>query len=444
MMSIYKECDIRGIYGKELKQSHAYEIGRAIGTILQGKRIVVCGDVRVSTPVLKASLIKGLLQSGADIVDIGMMPTPVFYFAAQFLKADGGVTVTASHNPPQYNGFKIILGEMPITPEDIERIKEMVDNKRYSEGQGKTQTADVLEEYIAYVKKRIGKSNLKVVVDAGNGCTSLLAPRMFREFGCRVEELFCEYDGTFPNRDPNPAVYSHLKALQGRVKKTGADLGVAFDGDGDRVVFVDDMGRVVTSEESLCVFADEYLKNRPSSVVFDLKSSSILKRQIQKNGGRPIMEKSGHAFIKRTFLNNNAVLAGEISGHFFFGEIGRDDGIYAALKMSEILTKKSERFSEILSRIPKTLITPDIRIHWKYSERDALLKKVKGLGNDGEISLLDGVRIEFPFGWILVRKSVTEEGITIRIEADDLEKQKVIVDKLLKAIPELKGKHEMF
>lgn len=443
-MSIYKECDIRGIYGQELESKHAYEIGRAIGTIMQGKKVVLCGDVRVSTPELKKSLMQGLLQSGSDIIDIGMLPTPVFYFAKQYLKADGGVMVTASHNPPKYNGFKIVLGDMPIKPEDIKSIEDIVESKQYSEGEGKMKTAEVQEAYIAHVKERVGKSQLKVVVDAGNGCTSLLAPLMFKEFGCSVEELFCEYDGAFPNRDPNPAVYSHLRELQKKVIETQADLGVAFDGDGDRVVFVDDKGRAITSEESLCVFVDEYLENEVSSVVFDLKSSSIVKNQVQKHGGRPIMEKSGHAFIKRTFLDNNSALAGEISGHFFFRELGHDDGIYAALKLSEIISKKGVKFSDILSKIKKTIITPDIRLHWKYSERDALLEKVKNLGKGYEVSLLDGVRVEFSFGWVLVRKSVTEEGVTIRIEADDMEKQKAIVNKLIEAVPELKGKHEMF
>jgi phosphomannomutase/phosphoglucomutase len=387
---------------------------------------------------------RGLLDSGANVIDIGTMPTPVFYFAKTYLKADGGVMVTASHNPPKYNGFKLTLGDMPIKPDDIKQIEAIVSSGDFASGSGTLETADVADAYIAFVKGLVGRSNLHVVVDAGNGCTSLLAPKLFRELGCTVTELFCSYDGAFPNRDPNPAVYAHLTALQEAVKSSRAELGVAFDGDGDRVVFVDETGRVVTSEESLCIFIDTYLKDAPSSVVFDLKSSSIVKKQTLKHGGRPVMEKSGHAFIKRTFLDNGSALAGEISGHFFFRELGHDDGIYAALKMAEIISRSGKTYGQLLSAIQKTVITPDIRLHWPYSQRDALLREVEAFGEDAEINTLDGVRIDLPDGWVLVRKSVTEEGVTVRIEADSIAAQKRIISALLYAVPSLRGKHSLF
>jgi len=443
-LSIYKECDIRGIYEKELSRDDAYYIGRAVGTILFEKKVVLCGDIRVSTPVLKEQLKKGLLASGADIVDIGTMPTPVFYFAKQFLKADGGVMVTASHNPAEYNGFKISIGEMPISPDDIANIEKAVSDKSFSNGRGREESADIEEKYIEYVKNKIEANSLKVVIDAGNGSASLIAPKMFREFGSDVVELFCSYDGTFPNRDANPSDHRNLLALQNKVIEEKADLGIAFDGDGDRVVFVDEQGKVALGEKSLCIFIEHYLKNKPASVVYDLKSSLIVKQRIEDFGGEPIMERSGHAFIKNTFLKNGSVLAGEVSGHYFFGELGHDDGIYAALKMAEIITKKKESFSKTLGRIRNTLISPDIRLHLEYSRRDALLDKIKDMGKDYNLSFLDGVRVEYPFGWILVRKSVTEESITIRIEAEDEKGRDEIISKLLKAAPELIGKHSLF
>jgi len=443
-MSIYKECDIRGIYNEEFDENDAFEIGRSIGTIMAGKNIVLCGDIRLSTPILKTKLKAGLLQSGTNIIDIGTMPTPVFYFAKEFLKCDGGVMVTASHNPAKYNGFKISLGDMPITFDDIQDICKIVEKKAYINGAGSYKAYDIETDYINYVDSKIEKSNLKVVVDAGNGSTSLLAPKMFKLLGCDVVELFCEYDGRFPYRDPNPAVYEHLRKLQEKVINEKADLGVAFDGDGDRVVFVDNRGNAVTSEESLCLFIDEYFAEKGSSVVYDLKSSSIVKRQAEKNNGFGIMEKSGHAFIKNTFLKNESVLAGEISGHFFFKELGHDDGIYAGLKMAEILSRKQKSMKGMLKLIKKTIISPDIRVFCQYDKRDELLEKIAEMGRDYKISFLDGVRVQYPFGWILVRKSVTEEGITIRIEADDMLSQKKIVSKLLEDLPELEGRNELF
>ena len=443
-MSIYKDCDIRGIYEEEFNEQDIYEIGRAIGSVLTGKNVLICGDVRLSTPALKKELLNGLLKSGANVLNIGTEPTPVFYFAKGHLKADGGVMVTASHNPWQYNGLKISLGEQPIRVEDIEDIRRRVEQRDYTEGSGYYKQHNVEPEYIGFVHRHIKNGSKKVVVDAGGGVTAKLAPHMFREFGYDVVELFCEFDGKFSDRDPNPAVYAHLHKLQDKVRETGADFGVAFDGDGDRVVFVDDKGETVTSERSLCIFMQSYMKDRKSSVVYDLKSSSIVKTTAEKLGSEAIMERSGHTFIKRNFLKNNSVLAGEISGHFFFGELGHDDGIYAALKMGEILSGSSKSMSELVAEIPVTVITPDIRIKWKYTEQDALLEAIKtALQGKSELSYLDGVRAEFPHGWLLVRKSVTEEGVTLRIEADDAAALKEIVSTLLAGVPQLRGKNEL-
>lgn len=444
-MSIYKDCDIRGVYGLELDEATAYDIGRAVGTKMQGKTMVVGGDARISTPALKEKLIQGMVDSGANILDAGLTPTPMFYFAVKHCKSDGGVTVTASHNPPKYNGFKMIFGHLPVQPKDVMEIRQLVEQKAFSAGQGSVTKVDVAEAYKAEIKA-LSKmyAPMKVVVDAGNGAESKVAPEVFRELGYEVVELYCEYDGTFPNRDPNPSVYKNIKTLQEKVLEEKAQLGVAFDGDGDRVVFVDDKGDILTSEESFVVMIQDYLKDKPSSVVYDLKSSSIVEREIVAHNSEAIMERSGHAFIKRTFLKNNSALAGEISGHFFFQELGYDDGLFAAVKMAEIVGKSGMRLSEISAKIQRTLITPDIRIPFPTQEQDGLLAKIEEMGQKYTVSKLDGVRVKFPNGWMLIRKSITEPCVTMRIEARDEAEMIWIKKWILEAAPELRGKHEAF
>lgn len=439
-MGIFKDCDIRGIYGKELTADFSYKIGLAAGTIIKGKSIVVSGDIRNSTPELKESLIRGLLQAGAQVLDIGMNPTPVFYYAKKYLGAYAGAQVTASHNPPEYNGFKFMLGEMPVQSKDILEIQKVIENGSFVHAWGSIKIIDgIWEFYQRQADHMTGDMHGRVVVDAGNGTVSELMPRMFAGKGMDVVPLFCEYDGNFPGRDPNPAVYSHLSELQIQVLRNKADFGAAFDGDGDRVVFVDDLGRVVMSEQSFVILIREYLKKQPGGVVYDLKSSSIVRNEVKKLGGTPLMERSGHAFIKRTMLQKNAALAGEISGHFFFGELGYDDGMYAALKMAEILYKTGQKLSEIVDAIPRTLITPDIRIHVPYDRQEGILTGLRALGRKYSLSEMDGVRVEFPFGWLLVRKSVTEQAMTVRIEAGDQQGMDEIKELLKEHAPDLAG-----
>ena len=421
-MSIYKECDIRGIYNNNLDEKTAYLIGRAAGSELSGKSLVLGSDIRESTPELKKNLIKGLLESGADIVDLGTVPTPLMYFGKKFLKTDGGIMITASHNPPEYNGFKIILRDMPVTPEDIKNLEKRIINNNFTDGKGSIKTYSIEQDYIDFVLPRIiPEKKLNVVIDACNGSMSYIAPKLFRLAGHNVSELFCSYDGKFPNRNPNPAVYSNLKKIQEAVIKEQADIGVAFDGDGDRVVFIDNKGNYCESERSFVLFINEYLSGEKGSVVYDGKSSSVVKDSIEKTGSTAIMERSGHAFIKRTFIENNSVLAGEISGHFFFRELGFDDGLYAALKMAQILSRGTETLAEKISRIQKTVITPDLRIPMNDENIRRLIDSLGKLEKEYKIIRLDGIRVEFPGGWVLVRKSVTEPVVTVRLEAGSKE-----------------------
>jgi phosphomannomutase / phosphoglucomutase len=442
--SIYKECDIRGIYRDDFDETTAHRIGRAVGTLRPHTRLVVGGDIRISTPSLKAALIEGLLRTPVHIIDIGVVPTPVFYDAIDDLKADAGVMVTASHNPAKYNGFKLVLGETPITPEQIEQIAELVRSEAFLEGVGSRTMCERSERYIDRVVAAIPATTaIRIVVDAGNGAAALVAPQLLERLGHTVEPLFCEVDGSFPHRQPNPAVKENLGALQARVIASGADLGVAFDGDGDRVAFVDGRGRVVSAEEALVVMVEERV--RPGDcVVLDLKSASIVAQTVERLGGRAILERSGHAFIRTTFLRQGAVLAGEVSGHFFFRELGYDDALYAAAAMPAYLGRSGRSLAEAVEAIPPFQITPDLRIPWPEGERDQVLERVRQAFSDAELSTLDGIRAALPDGWVLARKSVTEPLITFRIEGSDAKALDMICRRLVKAIPELRALHPLF
>lgn len=440
-VSIFKACDIRGTYGKDLTEREAFDIGLAFGTMIEGKSLVVGGDVRLSTPVLKKELIRGLMQSGCKVIDIGVLPTPAFYFSKRHLGTYAGVMVTASHNPARYNGFKVAFGDMPVEEKDIKLIEELTKTKEYRSGKGFMEKRPMVEEYQKYILnlfKPISGKN-KVVIDAGNGVCGPVAIKLFETLGYDVETLFCEPDGNFPNREPNPAIAENLRYLQEKVVETKADMGVAFDGDGDRVAFVDERGEILPSERGIIIFA-RYLfeKHGPDKVVYDHKCSTIVEKEILKAGGEAIREKSGHAFIKRNFLLQGAVMAGEISGHYFFKEIGGDDGIYAALLMGEILNTKGITLSQLSSQIPDYYITPDIRIPYARDDKEELLKRVKESFKQYPIDMLDGVRVIFPKGWGLIRISVTEPMITLRFEGATPEDLNNIKNTFLKALPEIK------
>ncbi len=440
-MSIFKDCDIRGIYEKELTERDAYLIGRGLGTMLPPNATMrVGGDVRLSTPGLKEQLILGLVESGAKVEDMGVIPTPVLYYALANGNADGGATVTASHNPPEYNGVKFMLGQEIVTRSMIDRLQDIIVREDFRSGAGSVTQIDILPAYLASLTKRFGaRRPLHVVIDAGNGAMSKVAPAAFRSAGYKVTPLFCEFDGAFPNRDPNPAEYRHLTALCEKVVETGADFGAAFDGDGDRAVFVDNLGRPVMNEKSLSMFIRHLLKNHPTPVVYDQKSSSVIKKAILAMDGAPIPEKSGHAFIKRKFREVGAAVAGEVSGHFFFGELGYDDGLYAALMMAEMLCLSGRTLAEMADEIILPPISPDIRIACPYSLQDECLSRMEALAETHPctVSKLDGVRLEFADGWILVRKSVTAEQITLRAEAETPERLEALIEQANEVLNEV-------
>jgi phosphomannomutase/phosphoglucomutase len=444
-MSVFKSCDIRGLYPTELTPAFAFDLGRAVGTVLEGGRLVVGGDARPSTPRLKGALIEGLLNSGCYVLDLGLAPTPALYFAQDWLAAEGGVMVTASHNPPGYNGFKLQLGPWPVTEEGLAALRDRMERQAFRQGQGHWNRADVIEAYQAQLDQffKAGR-DLRVIVDAGNGCLALVAPTTLRRKGFTVIERFCEIDGRFPNRDPNPAVVEHLSGLVEQVVTEQAQLGVAYDGDGDRVVFVDDKGRILSGDRALVIFIRHRLPAARTpgerTVVYDIKCSSIVAEEIERWRGLPRMERSGHAFIKTTLRREQAALAGEISGHYFFGELGRDDALFATLFMLHILSETDRPLSALVDDIPRYPITPDLRLPCPPQEQQAILAELQAAFADQPLSTIDGVRIAFDQGWALVRSSVTEPLITARFEghsAADLQQIQAEVARRVPAIGRL-------
>ena len=456
---IYKDCDIRGVYGEELRLDEVRLIGRALGTMLEGRSIAVCGDVRTSTPDIKRELIAGLLETGGDIIDIGIIPTPVAYFAKSSACLDtyALAIVTASHNPAKYNGIKLMLGALPPTPDEIKAIEQLVRSGRFHFAEGSIVTLDIKEAYRSKMQSltKTLTEPLKVVLDIGNGTTAGIATEVFYEHGYDVVELFGEPDGNFPNRNPNPADFKHLTALCEKVVKEKADFGIAFDGDGDRAVFVDEKGRPVINEKALIMLtrhAVSRIIDAPAahevtepaahevtapgfSVVYDQKCSRIVPDTIKALGGTPILERSGHAFIKKTFLKNSSLLAGEISGHFFFKELGHDDGIYAGLCLGSYLASaRAGAAGTTLSQLADSISTPhissDLRYPVDYDRMGTVLTKIRTDYGSYPISTYDGVRVEMPDAWFLVRKSVTAQEMTLRVEASSDEQLKDLIRKI--------------
>lgn len=437
-MSIYKDCDVRGVYGRELTARDTYSIGRALATLSPG-RFLVGGDVRLSTPELKAALVRGLLDSGAEAVDLGTIPTPALYFALKRSGARAGATVTASHNPPEYNGVKYMIGKTPVTRDAMDRLHDLVARGEFREGKGTLESWNVCADYLDALAERFRAPRpLHVLVDAGCGAMGPVAPEAFRRAGYRVTELSCVPDGAFPDRSPNPAEYSCLSKTGAAVRAAGADFGVAFDGDGDRAVFLDETGAPVQNEKSLVLFIRSLLKARPTPVVYDQKSSSVIRDAVLEMGGTPLPEKSGHAFIKKRFLENGAALAGEVSGHFFFGELGYDDGLFAALTMAELIAKSGRTLGEMAAEIVCPPITPDIRIFCPYDQQQRWLDGVEAMAREkgAQISHLDGVRADFGDAWFLMRKSVTAEQVTLRVEAPTQPRLRALLAEIAKALPE--------
>ncbi len=429
---IFRAYDIRGVVGDSLTSETAYWIGRTIGSesLACGEPGVVVGrDGRLSGPELAAALIRGLRESGCNVTDIGMVPTPVLYFATHVLGASSGVMVTGSHNPPDYNGFKIVIAGHTLANERIQALHQRLENNDLASGSGSgsgslTQV-EVLEQYHQRIADDVVLARpLKVVVDCGNGVAGVNAPQLIEALGCEVIPLFCDVDGTFPNHHPDPGKPENLKDLIAKVAETGADLGLAFDGDGDRVGVVTNQGEMIYPDRLLMLFARDVLSRNPGAdVIFDVKCTRGLAGLISGYGGRPLMWKTGHSLIKAKMKETGALLAGEMSGHIFFKErwYGFDDGIYSAVRLLEILSLEKRSAAEVFADFPVALSTPEINIKVTDERKFALIEALQRDAQWGDANLftLDGVRVDYPHGWGLVRASNTTPVLVLRFEADD-------------------------
>jgi len=438
---IFREYDIRGIVGETLDTSSALKIGRGFGTYLNnygGKAVVVGRDNRLSSFDLQHAAIEGLISTGCEVIDVGQLPTPTFYFSVIHLKADGGIVITASHNPPQYNGFKMRRGENAVFGEEIQEIRKIIEAGDFKVGEGRRVVRGVIDDYLSAIKSRIKlKRRLKVVVDAGNGTTGPIITRLLKDLGCELTELYCEPDGTFPHHLPDPTVEKYLVDLIAKVKETGADVGVGLDGDGDRLGAVDEEGSIVWGDQLLSLFTREIIDRKPAGVVFDVKCSQALIDTINQSGGTPVMWKTGYPNIQAKMKEVHAPLGGEMSGHFYFMDdyFGFDDGIFASCRLLQLLSSTDETLSQLLSTIPYYQSTPEIRTECSEKDKFRIVQELKDyFKGKYETIEVDGIRILFEDGWALIRASNTQPILVLRFEAKNEERmeeiKKIVRDKL--------------
>jgi phosphomannomutase / phosphoglucomutase len=445
--SIFREYDIRGLAEKDFDREFALILGKAHGTIVREngeKRVSVGRDCRATSDCYAEAVIAGLRSTGVDVYDIGVCPTPLMYFSLFHLDLDGGVQVTASHNPSEYNGFKLCIGKDTLYGEQIQDIRRRMERGSFQQGPSGTLSAyDIVQPYRKQLLSDVPRlaRPLKVVVDAGSGVGGPVAPPIFRALGCTVWEIACVPDGRFPIHHPDPTVPENLEMLIDEVRRQNADVGIAYDGDADRIGAVDENGRIIWGDELLILFARDVLKRNPNALVIsEVKCSHRLYEDIEKRGGRAIMWKAGHSLLKAKMKETHALLAGEMSGHMFFKEryFGFDDAVYASLRLLEIIANSGQPLSSLLADLPQTVATPEIRVDCPDEKKFAIADKATAyFRNHYEVIDVDGVRIKFPHGWGLIRASNTQPALVLRFEADSadqLAEYRGIVESKLKEL----------
>jgi len=431
--NIFRQYDIRGIVGTELTIDDARTIGKAFGTFIHNSEesttVCVGRDNRRSSPELSEGIIEGLTNTGCHVFDISLVPTPVLYYSIHHLGTRGGIMVTGSHNPPQFNGFKICEGTNSLYGEQIQSLRRIAEGGDFAEGYGRIEKIDVIESYTGTLMKKFKiNKNIKMVLDAGNGTVGIVAPRLFESFGCKVIPLYCEQDGEFPNHLPDPTIDANLSDLIKAVIENDADVGIAFDGDGDRIGIVDEKGNIIRADYLLALFAGEVLKVRKGPIIFEVKCSSAVEDVIVKAGGTPVLCRTGHSFIKQKMRETNALLAGEMSGHMFFADryFGYDDAIYATGRLLEILSLNECPLSGLVSKIPIYYNTPEIRISCPDDKKFEVVDNFGKMFSGEEVCTIDGVKVNFDKGWGLLRASNTEPALILRFEAIDKENLRLI------------------
>ncbi|MDF2866675.1 MAG: phosphomannomutase/phosphoglucomutase [Gammaproteobacteria bacterium] len=427
---IFRAYDIRGIVAKTLTADVVYTIARAIGSqavALGERQIAIARDGRLSGPELSKALATGLLDAGLTVIDLGAVPTPLLYFAAHTLATQSGVMLTGSHNPPDYNGLKIVLKGETLAAEAIQALYSRIIDQDFVTGKGQWVKEDILPSYIKTITSDIKLSRpLKIVIDCGNGIPGDVAPELYRTLGCEVIELFCEVDGNFPNHHPDPTQLENIQDLIQAVKHHQADLGLAFDGDGDRLGIVTDAGELIWPDRQMMVFAKDIIARNPNAtIIFDVKCSNHLRTLIKQLGGQPLMWKTGHSFIKGKMRETEALLAGEMSGHIFFKErwYGFDDGLYAGARLLEILARDTRSCSSVFKELPDSINTPELKIAIAEEQKFLFIERFvqQAQFTEAKLTTLDGLRADFAYGWGLLRASNTTPYLIMRFEADNLD-----------------------
>lgn len=425
---IFRAYDIRGVVENALTPDAVQQIGQAFATesLAQGqKTVVIARDGRLSSPELAQRLSQGLRAGGCDVIDIGMVPTPVLYYATHKLKTGTGIMVTGSHNPPQYNGLKMLIAGNTLYGDDIQAFYHMIVEGRLNHGEGTYSEQDITPDYLDSIVNDIKlEKPLNIAVDCGNGVAGVLATELFTRLGCKVTELFCDVDGNFPNHHPDPSKPENLVDMQKAMQQNTLDIGLAFDGDGDRVGILDDKQNILWADRQMMLYAKDVLKRKPGAlIIFDIKSTTNLATYIKDHGGEPLMWKTGHSFIKAKMKETGAELAGEMSGHVFFKErwFGFDDGLYSAARMLEIISQHDISSSALFETLPDSINTPELQINFEEGEHYAFMEKfIKQANFDGaDTTTIDGIRVNYKNGWGLVRPSNTTPCLVLRFEAND-------------------------
>ena len=426
--SIFKAYDIRGIVDEGLTDETIFAIGKAIGSeaiVQKQKEICIGYDGRLSSPSICDRLIKGINSTGINTINIGLVTTPILYFSTYFLETDSGVMITGSHNPPNYNGFKIVINKTTLSSDDIQKLKKRILEDDFIAGKGKSTNKDVKTAYKDKILSTIKlKRKMKVAIDCGNGAAGVIAKDLFQELGIDTYMMYNDVDGNFPNHHPDPSKPANLKELIDVVKDTNCELGLAFDGDADRLGVVNKNGDIIYPDRQLMLFAKSILKdNAGRKIIFDVKSSRYLNSWITKNGGEPVIWKTGHSLIKKKMKEDNAILAGEMSGHTFFNDkwYGFDDGIYAGARLLEILSHEEREIEKILSELPKGFSTPEINIPLNEGEQHRIIHSLQEEAQFEkalEVIKIDGLRVEYKHGFGLMRASNTTPVIVLRFEAE--------------------------
>jgi phosphomannomutase/phosphoglucomutase len=445
---IFRQYDVRGTVGEDLTEEVVEQLGQGYGAYtinLGARRVSVGRDARPSSPRFRDALIDGIRSTGLDVVDIGMVPTPTLYFSLFHLNVDGGVMITGSHNPPEFNGFKLALGRTTLYGEEIQEVRRIIEVGEYPRGEGSLSEQDIKPAYRQTLEQRIGRFEraVKVVVDAGNGLGGIFCPELLQDLGADASGLYCEVDGTFPNHHPDPTVPGSLRDLIAEVRRQKADVGLAYDGDCDRLGVIDERGNIIWGDQLLILFSREVLARQPgATIIFEVKCSQALPEEIKRAGGVPLMWRTGHSFIKKKMKEENAPLAGEMSGHLFFADeyFGYDDALYASLRLVRLLSRSEKTVSEMLADVPRYYSTPEIRIDCPDEEKFQIVSKlVKYFKKGYEVVDVDGARILFGDGWGLVRASNTQPALVLRFEARTPERLEEIKGIVVSKLSEVSG-----